>query len=234
MTKIMTQEELVKEMIRNGVVLGHKKSKTHPKMKPFISMNKNEIELLNPITSWETIEKAIGILKEKLSGDGFMLVVGTKPAAKATMKQFADDMGYPFVISRWLGGTLTNFSVIKGRIVHYETLKDKQARGLFAKYTKKEQLNFTKEIAKMSKTFEGLLKLKRLPSVLFVVDGEAHLTAIREARRLHIPVVAIIDSNDNPTLVDYPIVANDHSRKSIEWVIGHIKEAIISIPKKTE
>ncbi len=225
---------MVKEMIRNGVVLGHKRSKTHPKMRQFIAGNKNELELLNPLTSWETIEKAIEILKEKLSGGGFMLVVGTQPAAKATVKQFADEMGYPFVVSRWLGGTLTNFSVIKGRIVHYETLKENQVKGAFAKYTKKEQLNFTKEIAKMSKTFEGLLKLKKLPEILFVVDGEAHITAIREARRLGIPVVAIIDTNDDPSSVDYPIIANDHSRKSIEWIIGLIKEAITILPKKAE
>jgi small subunit ribosomal protein S2 len=234
MTRITIQEEIIKEMIRNGVVLGHKKSKTHPKMKQFIIGNKNELELLNPTMGWESIEKAIEVMKEKLSQGGTMLLVGTKPAAKVVIKQFADEMGYPFVISRWLGGTLTNFPVIKARIVHYEGLKDKQAKGAFAKYTKKEQLSFVKEIAKMSETFEGLLKLKKLPELVFVVDGEAHLTAIREARRLRIPIVAIIDTNDNPSLVDYPIVANDHSRKSIEWVVEKVKESILSINKKSE
>lgn len=203
-------------------------------MRPFILGNKNELELLNPLATWETMETAIEIMKEKLSAGGHMLLVGTKPAAKAIIKQFADESGYPFVISRWLGGTLTNFSVIKGRIVHYETLKEKNAKGAFAKYTKKEQLNFSKEISKMSETFEGLLKLKRLPEILFVVDGEASMTAIREARRLKIPIVAIIDTNDNPTLVDYPIIANDHSRKSIEWVVEKIKESIVPIIKKAE
>ncbi len=225
-------EEIVKEMVRNGIVLGHKKSKTHPKMKQFIGGNKNEMEILNPASSWESLQKADEFLKKILSGDGLLLLVGTKPAAKDLIKEFGESLGYPFVINRWLGGTLTNFSVIRARILHYEGLKEKNAKGAFAKYTKKEQLSFAKETAKMTGSFEGIVKLKKLPDAVFIVDGEAHMTTIREAKIMKIPVVAIIDTNDDPSLIDYPIFANDHSKKSVEWVLGKIRETVVSLQQK--
>ncbi len=226
MVNKIISEELVKEMVQNGVVLGHKRSKTHPKMKPFITGNRNEIEILNPAATWDSLESAINFLREKISKGGLILFVATKPAAKAVVKNFADEFKYPFVGRRWLGGTLTNFQVIRGRLSHFESLRDRKERGELLKYTKKEQRDFDKEIGKLSQNFLGLLPMKKVPDVLFVVDAEAHVTAIKEARILGIPVVAILDTNDDPSKISNPIYASDHSRQSVEWIMSQIKGAI--------
>lgn len=222
----MNNESLIKEMVHEGVIFGHKRSKTHPKMRPFIAGVKNEIELLNPEYSLETLERAIAFLKEKKAADSVFFMVGTRPAAKRAIESFAKTFGFPFVTERWLGGALTNFAMIGKRIAHYEDLIDRSARGAFEKYTKKEQRGFADEIEKMKKNFEGLRPLKKLPDIIFFVDANAHMTVIREAKRMNIPTVGIIDTNDSPLSADYPIFANDHSVKSIEWVLGQIKEAI--------
>lgn len=219
-------EEIARDMIQSGVIFGHKKSKTHPKMKRFISGTKNEIELLNPAASWESLEATMAFLEEIASKGGMVLFAATTPPAKKIIQSFAKEFSYPYVITRWLGGTLTNFSVIKGRILHYENLKDKKEKGAFEKYTKKEQHDFGEEIGKLSRFFDGFSSLKKLPDAVFLVDPEAHDTAVREAKKLSIPVIAIIDTNDDPSKIDYPIFASDHGVKSIEWVMAKLGDAI--------
>lgn len=226
MTKSVVSEDMVREMVQAGVVLGHKKSKTHPKMKPHISGNRNEIELINPSSSLESLERAMEFIKDMLRGGGFMLPVGTKPAAREVIEEFAKEFHFPYVTNRWLGGTLTNFSVIRGRVSYYEGLKEKKSRGDFAKYTKKEQHKLNEEIKKMSGLFDGLIPFTKLPEVLFVVDIEEHKTSVREAKRLSIPVMAIIDTDDDPSLVSYPIFASDHGKQSIAWVMEKISDAV--------
>lgn len=222
----MVNDSIVKEMVHEGVLFGHKRSKTHPKMRPHIGGTKNEIELLNPESVEESISRAIAFLKEKKLAGGIFLLVGTKPSAKSQILEFAKEMHFPFVTNRWLGGTVTNFPMIQKRIMYYEDLKEKQAKGGFDKYTKKEQRKFAEQIQKMRGNFEGLTELKKTPEVVFFVDANAHETAIREARKAGVPTVGILDTNDDPTLIDYPIFANDHSVKSVEWVMGRIKEAL--------
>jgi small subunit ribosomal protein S2 len=219
-------EEQITEMAKAGLFYGHKKTVTHPRMKPFLGGRRNEIEIIDPEETVKSLAKAITFLKETIAQGGIVLWVGTKPAAKAAIKRVADEFKSPYVIFRWLGGILTNFKVLNGRLNYFLDLKAKQAKGELAKYTKKEQLEFSKEIQKMTRIFESLAPLTRLPAAIFIVDAEEHATAIREARRLKIPIVAIIDSNDDPALVDYPIFANDHAKASIEWVIGKIEEGI--------
>jgi small subunit ribosomal protein S2 len=219
-------ENIIKEIVREGVIFGHKRSKTHPKMKPFIAGVKNEIELLNPEQSLETLQRATAFLKEKKAAGGVFMMVGTRPAAKRAIEAFAKEFGFPFVTERWLGGSLTNFAMIGKRIAHYEDLLDRSARGAFEKYTKKEQRGFADEIEKMRKNFEGLRPLKKLPDAVFFVDSNAHMTVVREAKRMNIPTIGIIDTNDSPLSADYPIFANDHSVKSIQWVLNYIRDAI--------
>lgn len=218
--------ELLTEMAEAGVVYGHKKSKTHPRMKPFISGIKNEIELIDPQATLTGIERAVQVIKEVRLKSGLILFAGTGPAAKQIVKDFAVELKMPYVVSRWLGGTLTNFKIINARIKYYEDLKAKIAKGELGKYTKKEQLGFEKEIKKMKEFFEGLVPLDRLPGLLFVVDVDLHSTAVREAHIAKIPIVAVIDTDDDPASVDYPIFANDHGKSSIEWVINKIREGI--------
>ncbi len=222
----MIDESTVKEMVREGVLFGHKRSKTHPKMKTHVGGTKNEIELLNPESVFESLTRAVEFLKEKKAAGGIFLLVGTRPAAKSEIKAFAEELKFPYVISRWLGGTITNFPIIRKRVVYYEELEEKEKKGGFEKYTKKEQRKFAEEIQKMSGNFEGLRPLLKTPDILFFVDANAHNTAIREARKAGVPTVGIIDTNDDPSEVDYPIFANDHSAKSVAWIIGRIRESL--------
>ena len=224
--------ELVAELVTAGVITGHKRSKTHPRMRQHIALNRNEIELLDPESTISSLDAAVKFIAEKLGPDGLLMVVGTTAPAREAVKAFAHDFKYPYVVTRWLGGTLTNFKVISDRIRYYVDLRDKKERGELNKYTKKEQLKFSEEIGKMSVTFDGLLRLTRLPNVLLVINPVEHMTAIKEANRLNIPVVAVLDTNDDPKLVTKPIFANDHARESIVWIMGKIKEGLEQARKK--
>ncbi len=225
-TETTMHNNMIAEMAERGVMFGHKKSKTHPRMKPYIGGNKNEIELIDPEATFSGLKAAIAFLKETVSKGGLALLVGTEAPAKETLKHFASLFSFPYVTNRWLGGTLTNFKVIHDRLKYFEDLKAKKEKGELAKYTKKERSEFDEEIGKMTISFGGLANLSRLPDALFVVDITTHDTAVREARKLKIPIVAIVDTNDDPTLVDYPIFANDHNKKSIEWVCEKILEEV--------
>jgi len=221
---ININNEILEIMAKAGVMYGHKKSKTHPKMKPFLGGRKNEIELLSPEATLETLAKAVEFLKEKKKNGGLVLCVGTLPAHRQAVQSLAEAFNFPFVISRWLGGTLTNFKIIRERFLYYAGLKSKLEKGELSKYTKKEQLDFSEQIKKMSKFFDGLTNLSRIPDALLIVDINEHSTALREAKRIKIPVIALVDSNDDPTAVDYPIIANDHAKASIDWVLQKISE----------
>ncbi|MEK9194304.1 MAG: 30S ribosomal protein S2, partial [Patescibacteria group bacterium] len=221
----------IEEMAKAGVIYGHKRSKTHPQMKPYIAGQKNEFELIDPQATQDALAKAIEFLKEKVKiggsvEKGLMLLVGTLPAAKTLIGDFAREFKFPYVTNRWLGGTLTNFKVINDRRVYYENLKNQKEKGLLSKYTKKEQLEFSREIDKLSQNFEGLHELTKIPDAIFVVDIKEHETAVREAKRTNVPIVAIVDTDDEVTQVEYPIFANDHARSSIEWVIEKIKAGV--------
>ena len=144
-------EDLVQEMAKVGIFYGHKKTKTHPRMKPYIGGRRNEIELLDPEIVLDSLDKAGKFLKEKLAPGGLVLLVGTKPAAKESVKSLAEELKMPYVVFRWLGGTLTNFKNINQRSTYYQDMKGKIEREELTKYTKKEQLDFAKENAKMSR-----------------------------------------------------------------------------------
>jgi len=226
MADVILDEAKITELALKGVILSHKKSKTHPLMRPVIIDTKNDMEFLDPQAVMESLERAIAFIKEKTKPGYLALFVGTTPGVKEEIEAFAEDFGFPYVTNRWLGGTLTNFSVISKQTRHYEDLIAKQESGELAKYTKKEQLGFAKEIEKMRENFQGLTRLTRLPDWVFVVDIKEHETAVREARRANIPVVAIVDSDDNPELVPYPIYASDHARESVKWVIENLAKGL--------
>ncbi len=224
---------MITEMIQAGVIFGHKKSKTHPRMRQYIGGIKNEIELIDPEATFKGLTTASEFLKEITKKGGIVLVVGTIPAAKASVEFFANSFSFPFVTNRWLGGTLTNYSAIRSRFKYFEDQKIKKEKGELSKYTKKEQQEFDKEIGKMTQSFSGLASLTRIPEAVLVIDPKAHETAVREANKLSIPLVAIIDTDDDPNPIQYPIFANDHNRQSIEWVLGKIAEELRSEIGKT-
>lgn len=218
--------ETVTELIGAGVIVGHKRSKTHPRMKPFIAMNRNEIEFLDPESTIESVENASAFLTSLATPENIILCVGTTAPAREIIKAFAEAHKFPYVVTRWLGGTLTNFKAINDRVKYYVDLKGKKERGELDKYTKKEQLKFSEEITKMAISFEGLLPLTKLPAAVIAVDAEASVTAVKEANKLGIPVIAIIDTNDNPKEITHPIYANDHARQSIAWVMEKLSEGL--------
>lgn len=219
--------ETITEMAEAGVLYSHKKSKADPRMKPFIVANRYQLDVLDAGAVLDSIEKTAELMKDILSNDGTILFVGTTPASRDHVEYLADKLGQPYVVNRWLGGTLTNLDMIKKRIKHYIELKEKRAEGELEKYTKKEQVEFDKEIDQLTKKFEGIKSLKKLPDAVFVINTEKHPIAIREAETKDVPVIGVIDTNDNPDEVDYPIIANDHSKSSLKWVINKLESSIV-------
>lgn len=228
-TTTPTHEEIVLEMAKLGVLFGHTKSKTHPKMRPYIGATKNEVELIDPEATFAGLAKAIETMRSVLEKNGTILCVGTAPSARPAVEMFAARFRFPFVTGRWLGGTLTNFSVITARVKYFLEMKEKQATGGLSKYTKKEQLKHSEEIGKMARTFRGLEGFQKHPDLLFVVDAKEHSIAIAEAKIAKIPVVAIVDTDDDPSAVEYPIFANDHAKSSIEWVVGELLKVLTPV-----
>ncbi|MDO8467312.1 MAG: 30S ribosomal protein S2 [bacterium] len=219
-------QTLMEEMVKAGVLYGRKKSKTHPRMRPFIFGTRNGIEILELAKTMESIDKAGDFLKETAKKDGLVLVVGTKPASQDLMQEFAKKFSYPYVVKRWLGGTLTNFKTILTRIQYYMNLKVNKATGKLEKYTKKERVEFDKQIEKMEGFFLGLERLSRQPDAVIVVNVNDHMTAVREAKRMNIPVVAILSTDTSPEIVEYPIPANDNSRNSIAWILAKLEAKV--------
>ncbi|MEX1013654.1 MAG: 30S ribosomal protein S2 [Candidatus Paceibacterota bacterium] len=221
-------KKAITEMIEAGVLYGHKKSKVDPRMRKYIAANRHEIDLLDANAVESALEEATKFLSSVIAKNEHILFVGTMPSSIGSVEKISSELNQPYVKNRWLGGTLTNFKVIRKRIDYYQDLRKQQEEGKLEKYTKKEQVDFAKEIDKLSMNFEGLKTLDKFPGTVFVINPKEHETAVNEAMNKEIPVVAIMDTNDNPDVIDYPILANDHSVSSINWVI----ETLISNLKK--
>lgn len=218
--------KILEELVKAGVLYGRKKSKTHPRMQRYIYTTRNGIEIIDVVQTLSLIDKAAEFLKSVAKNKGLILFVGSTPAAKEDVKALAEKLGYPFAAERWLGGTLTNFKTIHQRLEYYFKLKADRDAGKLEKYIKKERVGFDKEIARLSTLFSGLELLNQLPQALVVVGSTSHETAVREARRLHIPIVGIISSDADPEIIDYPIPANDRAKTSINWILERLGKAI--------
>lgn len=209
-----------------GVPYGRTKTKTHPRMKQYIAMNRNTVEILDVNAIQQSLNRASEFLKEKVRKGGVVLFVATQPAAQESVLKLINEFGLPGVISRWLGGTLTNFKVISKRIEHFKKLKADRAAGVFQKYTKKERLLIERDIKRLDEFFATLETFTALPSVIVMVDTNLHTTALREARLLKIPIVAFVNSDADPDLVDYPVFGNNKARGSIGWFLDAVGESI--------
>lgn len=220
--------ELIKEMMANGLMYGHKKTRTNPKFKPFILTARSGIEIIDLTKTLSSIDEAAKFLAEQIKQKKIIILAATQQAAHETMGNFAKKFDLPYVKNRWIGGLITNFRVIFQRLEYFKKTVNDMESGGFDKYTKKEKGVISKNIERMRKIFGGLENLPALPEVLFTIDPslKEHVTAIREARSKNIPIIAIIDSDDDPSIVDYPIYANDHSKKSIDWIINRIIEKL--------
>ena len=195
-------------------------------MAPYIFGMRNTISILDLVKTKEKLHAALQYLRDTAAKGGIVLLVGTKPSSRKLILGIAEKTKMPYFVERWIGGTLTNFKVISKRVEYMETLERERAGGELEKYTKREQLKKGEEINRLKKFFDGLRLLKRLPDALFVVDVIQDTTAIREAKRVHIPVVALVDTNSDPRNIDFPIPANDDALPALRYMLGRIEEAI--------
>jgi small subunit ribosomal protein S2 len=216
----------VEEMNGAGLQFGHKKSKVHPKMKSFLLGVRNTIFVIDLNKTKEKFAAALEYMRGLAAEDKVVIFVGTKTQFKKMIKETAMACGMPYVSERWMGGTFTNFKIIKKRVDHYKELERKTEAGEFEKYTKKEQAVIQKEIKVLEKKFEGIKMMERIPDAMFVVDMEKDKLAIKEARQNGVKVIGIADVNINPDLADYPIIANDDAVTSVKYILEKAKEAI--------
>ncbi len=214
--------DMVQELAQLGAHLGHKKSKSHPKMAPFVFGVRNNIQLINLEKTDEYLKKARDFVKESLEKKSVILLVGTKPQFKKIITDAANKIDMPYVSERWLGGTLTNFPVISKRIEYFLDLQKKLHSGELAKYTKKEQLIFEREIKDLEKKLGGIKSLKKIPDAIFIANIEHESTALREALRKNIAVIATVDTNTDPTKITYPIPVNDDNPKVLKYILDKL------------
>jgi len=222
------------ELLEAGVHFGHQKGRWHPKMKPYIFTERAGVHIIDLEQTLVGLEKAANFLHNVAQKDGVVLFVGTKKQGQAIIKKYAEAMGMPYIIERWIGGLFTNFSNVGKLVKKYRKLIEETQSGALAKYTKKEQVDFNKEIERLHRFVGGLGDLRKIPEAVFILDAKKEKTAIIEARKKGVPVVGFCDSNINPELFDYPIPANDDAVKSINLIVGLMSQAILAGKAKQE
>ncbi len=216
----------VKELLDAGVHFGHQTKRWNPKMRPFIFDARNGIHIIDLSKTLNQLEAACNFLAATVGKGGKILFVGTKKQAQQAIKDTAKETGQFFVTERWLGGTLTNFATIKRSIARLMEIQKMEADGSINNYVKQEQSVIRREAARLVKFFEGIQTMDKLPGAMFVVDIKREHNAVAEARRLKIPVVAIVDTNCDPDLVDYPIAGNDDAIRSVRMILATIGQTV--------
>lgn len=214
-------------LIGAGAHFGHLTSKWNPKMKPYLFMEKNSIHIIDLQKTLSGLEKGADKVRSVVRGGGDILFVGTKKQAKDILREEASRCGMFYVVERWLGGTLTNFSTIKRSIRRLKQLEKDSTSGLYENLTKKEVLNLEREREKLETLHSGIKEMRRYPELIFVVDTVMEEIAVREAQRLDIPVVGVVDTNADPEMIDYPIPANDDSIRTIALITRQISNAVL-------
>ncbi len=219
-------EELIKQLLEAGVHFGHQTKRWNPKMAPFIFGARNGVYIINLEKTVEYLERARNFLRDLARKGETVLFVGTKKQAQAIITEQSKACGMYYVSNRWLGGLLTNFATIKKSIARLKDIEKMKEDGRFDSFTKKEVSLLLKEKEKLEKNLGGIKDMERLPGALFVIDSKKESLSVADARKLVIPVVALIDTNCNPDLIDYPIPGNDDAIKSIRLITGLVAEAI--------
>jgi len=214
-------------LLNSGAHFGHVTRKWHPEYAPYILMEKNGIHIINLDETVRKLEKTLNYVASVAKKNGEFLFVGTKKQARDIIQQEADRCGMFYVVERWLGGTLTNFSTIKKSIKRLQLL-EKEGSNIYENLTKKEVQMLNRERIKLADQHRGIKDMKRLPDVVIVVDANHEITAVREAQLLEIPVIGIVDTNTNPKSVDHPIPANDDSIRTIQLIMSAITDEILT------
>ena len=213
----------MKEMLEAGVHFGHKRDRWNPKMSTFIFTERNGVHIFDLAKTKEKLEGAMEFAGKVVADGGTILFVGTKNQTQGVLRDAAEKCGMPYLVERWPGGMLTNFNTILGRLKYLKDAEEKTESG--SGLTKKELLNLKREMEKLNAVFEGVKELRRLPDAMFVADIVREKIAVREAKKLGIPVIGIADTNANPD-VEYVIPANDDAVRAVGYVSGKIAEAI--------
>src|SRR6266852_437341 len=217
----------IKELLDAGVHFGHQTKRWNPKMKPFIFDARNGIHIIDLSKTLTQLEAACNFLGDTVRKGGKVLFVGTKKQAQQAVKETAKECGQYFVTERWLGGTLTNFATIKRSIARLKQIEKMETEGTINNYVKQEQSMIRREAARQLKFFDGIRSMDKHPAAMFVVDIKREHNAVAEARRLNIPVVAIVDTNCDPDLVTYPIAGNDDAIRSVRMIMATIGQTVI-------
>lgn len=217
----------IKALLAAGAHFGHKTSRWHPKMAPYIHSKRGGSHIIDLTKTVDALEDALSFLSKTTADGKQVLFVATKRQAQDIVKQAAEDVKMPFVTERWLGGMLTNVNTISGRVKRLHSLEEKMASGELAnKYSKLEVQRFQEEITELNRLYGGIKNMAPRVGAVFVLDIVSDINAVREAKKLGLPIVALVDTNADPTLVDYPIPCNDDAIKTIQLVMDYIKQAI--------
>lgn len=223
----MSQIVSIKKMLENGVHFGHQTRRWNPKMKPYIYTSRNGVYIVDLNQTQKQIEDAYNALKQISENGGKVLFVGTKKQASETIEEQALRSGSFYVNKRWLGGLLTNFRTIQKRVKRLVEIEEMEASGKLEVYTKKEQAQIMKEKAKLEASLGGIKEMKKLPDAIFIIDPKEEHNAVAEAKKLGIPVFAMLDTNCDPEDADYPIASNDDANRSVKLITTIMADAIV-------
>jgi small subunit ribosomal protein S2 len=217
----------MKALLETGVHFGHRTRKWNPQMKPYIFTERNGIHIIDLQQTVALLDQAYNLVRDTVAASGVVLFVGTKRQAQESVQKEAERCGMPYVNQRWLGGTLTNWKTIKDRINELKKLEERRDTGDFERLTKKEGLILSREIVKLQDRLGGIRDMARLPNLLFIVDVRREETAVHEANILNVPVIALVDTNCDPSGVDYVIPANDDAIRAIKLLAAKIADAVL-------
>jgi small subunit ribosomal protein S2 len=217
----------MRQLLEAGVHFGHQTRRWNPKMKRFILGERNGIYLIDLRKTLIGVESSYSYVRDMVAGGGTILFVGTKKQTQGPVAEYAEACGMPFVNQRWLGGMLTNFSTVSGRVKRMQELRTMQAAGDFEGMPKREALSHTRELEKLSRNLSGIANLEKLPDAVFVIDTKKEHIAVTEARKLGLPVVAVVDTNCDPDVIDYVIPGNDDAIRSGSLMCRILADAVV-------
>jgi len=216
----------IKDLLDAGVHFGHQTRRWNPRSKPYVYDQRHGVSIIDLEKTYALLEQAAQYAEDLVAKGGTILILGTKKQAQEILREAGTATGMPFVVSRWLGGTLTNFTTVKKSLDKYRRYLRMEADGSLDKLPKKEASSIRHEMTRMQRNFEGLLDLNKLPDALFVVDTKNEAIAVAEGNRSGIPIIALVDTNSDPTLIQHPIPGNDDAVKSVRIIADVIVEAI--------
>lgn len=219
-------------MLKAGVHFGHQKSRKNPKMDEYVFGTKNGINIIDLQKTVEKLEAARQFIEKTVAEGGEILFVGTKKQAKKLVESAAKRCGMPFVVERWLGGTFTNYRNISGRTKYLRDGQEKTKKGEYAKYTKFEQMKIAEELAKLESKMGGIKHMAKLPAAIFSTGVLEDNLAIKEARKKNVPIIALVDTNVDPSIIDYPIPANEDAVSSLRLMLAYVTQAVLDGKEK--